>query len=70
MTNFVRIVPVLSSNSESVRKIGTVFAYELRFDVPYIKIDQKKFLIDFDILNVEIRVRMWKLDLFYERTPN
>ena len=31
---------------------------------------QKKFLIDFDIWNVEIRVRMRKLDQFYERTPN
>ena len=28
------------------------------------------FLIDFDIWNVEIRVRMRKLDQFYERTPN
>ena len=28
------------------------------------------FLIDFDIWNVEIRVRMQKLDQFYERTPN
>jgi hypothetical protein len=28
------------------------------------------FLIDFDIWNVEIRVRMRKLDHFYERTPN
>ena len=31
---------------------------------------QKKILIDFDIWNVEIRVRMQKLDQFYERTPN
>ena len=31
---------------------------------------QKKNLIDFDIWNVEIRVRMQKLDQFYERTPN
>ena len=31
---------------------------------------QKKFLIDFDIWNIEIRVRMLKLDQFYERTPN
>ena len=31
---------------------------------------QKNFLIDFDIWNVEIRVRMRKLDQFYERTPN
>ena len=31
---------------------------------------QKKFLIDFDIWNVEIRVRMRKLDQFYELTPN
>ena len=31
---------------------------------------QKKFLIDFDIWNVEIGVRMRKLDQFYERTPN
>ena len=31
---------------------------------------QKKILIDFDIWNVEIRVRMRKLDQFYERTPN
>ena len=31
---------------------------------------QKKFLINFDIWNVEIRVRMWKLDQFWERTPN
>ena len=30
----------------------------------------KNFLIDFDIWNVEIRVRMRKLDQFYERTPN
>ena len=29
---------------------------------------QKKFLIDFDIWNVEIRVRMRKLDQFYELT--
>ena len=28
------------------------------------------FLIDFDIWNVEIRVRMRKLDQFYERTLN
>ena len=28
------------------------------------------FLINFDIWNVEIRVRMWKLDQFYERTTN
>ena len=27
------------------------------------------FLIDFDIWNVEIRVRLWKLDQFYELTP-
>ena len=31
---------------------------------------QKKFLIDFDIWNIEIRVRMRKLYQFYERTPN
>ena len=31
VTNFARIVPVLSSNSESVLKTGLVFAYELRF---------------------------------------
>ena len=31
MTNFARIVPVLSSNSESVLKTGLVFAYELGF---------------------------------------
>ena len=31
---------------------------------------QKFFMIDFDIWNVEIRVRMQKLDQFYERTPN
>ena len=31
---------------------------------------QKKFLIDFDIWNVEIRVRMRKLDQFWELTPN
>jgi len=31
---------------------------------------QKNFLIDFIISNVEIRVRMRKLWLFYERTPN
>ena len=31
VTNFARIVPVLSSNSESVRKTGLVFAYELGF---------------------------------------
>ena len=28
------------------------------------------FLINFDIWNVEIRVRMRKLDQFYERTTN
>ena len=28
------------------------------------------FLIDFDIWNVEIQVRMRKLDQFYELTPN
>ena len=28
------------------------------------------FLIDFDIWNVEIRVRMRKLDQFFELTPN
>ena len=28
------------------------------------------FLIDFDIWNVEIQVRMKKLDQFYELTPN
>ena len=28
------------------------------------------FLINFDIWNVEIRVRMRKLDQFYELTPN
>ena len=31
---------------------------------------QKKILIDFDIWNVKIRVRMRKLDQFYERTLN
>ena len=31
---------------------------------------QKFFLIDFDIWNVEIQVRMRKLDQFYELTPN
>ena len=31
---------------------------------------QKKFLIDFDIWNVEIRVRMQKLDQFYELATN
>ena len=31
---------------------------------------QNFFLIEFDIWNVEIRVRMRKLDQFYERTPN
>ena len=31
MTNFAHIVPVLSSNSESVLKTGLVFAYELGF---------------------------------------
>ena len=31
---------------------------------------QKKFLIDFDIWNVKIQVRMRKLDQFYELTPN
>ena len=30
-TTFARIVPVLSSNSESVLKTGLVFAYELGF---------------------------------------
>ena len=31
VTTFPRIVPVLSSNSESIRKTGLVFTYELRF---------------------------------------
>ena len=31
VTNFAHIVPVLSSNSEPILKIGLVFAYELRF---------------------------------------
>ena len=31
---------------------------------------QKNFLIDFDIWNVEIQVRMQKLDQFYELTLN
>ena len=31
---------------------------------------QKNFLVDFDIWNVKIQVRMQKLDLFYERTLN
>ena len=31
VTNFARIVPILSSNSESVLKTGLVFAYELKF---------------------------------------
>ena len=31
---------------------------------------QKNFLIDFDIWNVKIGVRMRKLRLFYEQTPN
>ena len=31
VTNFARIVPVFSSNSEFVRKTGLVFAYELGF---------------------------------------
>ena len=31
VTNFARIVPVLSSNSEPILKTGLVFAYELRF---------------------------------------
>jgi len=31
---------------------------------------QEVFLIDFDIWNVKIGVRMRKLWLFYERTPN
>ena len=31
VTNFAHIVPVLSSNSESIRKTGLVFAYELGF---------------------------------------
>jgi hypothetical protein len=31
---------------------------------------QNFFLINFDIWNVEIKVRMWKFWLFYERTPN
>ena len=31
VTNFAHIVPVLSSNSESVLKTGLVFAYELGF---------------------------------------
>jgi len=32
--------------------------------------NQKFFLIDFDIWNIEIGVRIRKLWLFYERTPN
>ena len=44
MTNFARIVPVLSSNSESVLKTGLVSHMNSDFDVPYIKIDQKKIL--------------------------
>ena len=32
--------------------------------------DPNFFLIDFDIWNVEIQVRMQKLDQFYEHTPN
>ena len=32
--------------------------------------DPNFFLIDFDIWNVEIQVRMRKLDQFYELTPN
>jgi len=31
---------------------------------------KKNFLIEFDIWNVKIGVRMQKLGLFYERTPN
>ena len=31
VTTFAHIVPVLSSNSEPILKIGPVFAYELRF---------------------------------------
>ena len=31
---------------------------------------QKNFLIDFDMWNIEIQVRMRKLDQFWELTPN
>ena len=44
-----------------------------KMDEPTYGVDrqiQKKFLIDFDIWNVKIGVRMLKLWLFYERTPN
>ena len=42
VTNFARIVPILSFNSEFVRKTGLVSHTNSDFDVPYIKIDQKK----------------------------
>ena len=46
VTKFVRIVPILSSNSESVRKTGLVFAYELGFLTFHIsKSIRKKFQI-------------------------
>ena len=118
MTNFTRIVPILSSNSESVRKTGLVLAYELGFRCSiyqnrseiffgsvrppqhrgrkilfwqknwsqdplfvvtrFVSINlkflnpgkagdgriQNFFLIDFDIWNIEIGVRMRKLDQF------
>ena len=44
VTNFAHIVPILSSNSESVLKTGLVSHMNSDFDVPYIKIDQKKML--------------------------
>ena len=49
------------------------FLAKIKFSDPNITGDgriQKKILIDFDIWNVEIRVRIWKLDQFYELTPN
>ena len=47
MTNFARIVPVLSSNSESVLKTGLVFAYELRFQRSIYQNRSKKILPPF-----------------------
>ena len=71
-------------NSEDVLKIDKnlmtmksgscdQFLAKIKFSDPNKVVDgriQKKFLIDFDIWNVEIRVRMRKLDQFYKLTPN
>ena len=55
VTNFARIVPVLSSNSESVLKTGLVFAYELGFRRSIYQNRSEKFL-DPSILGIA-RVR-------------